>query len=179
MTIREKAICECYTGVCFCVREERNEVYKYLGELFGRPIQTLEILTLSEEIKNRSRGDFLAVCAGVYSDAVKRGEWRFFPYKNTDKQVVCSVCGHREYNEINGEQNADKYAEYNHCPHCGAQMREYIKTNAKHPDGFRDFSATFDEMRGLVDEIRGLVDGALHNVEKILGEQEVKENEID
>lgn len=69
MTLKEKAICEVFTGLCFCEGEERNEVYKYLEEIFGRPIFTHEMdEAFAVEAQARSRADFVKVCAGEYSE---------------------------------------------------------------------------------------------------------------
>lgn len=68
MTNREKAICEAYTGICFLTGEDRDEYYKYLEELFGRPVYTYEILALINDIKEYSRADFVKVCQGKYTE---------------------------------------------------------------------------------------------------------------
>lgn len=62
MTDREKAIVEAYTGVCMLTGEKTNEFYKYLAELFGRPVYTHEIGFLSDEIRARAKGDFIELC---------------------------------------------------------------------------------------------------------------------
>lgn len=61
MTLREKAICEVYTGVCFCVGEQRKAVYEYVGELLGRPAQTLDFY-FADRLKALARADFEAIC---------------------------------------------------------------------------------------------------------------------
>lgn len=68
MTNREKAICEAYTGICFLTGEDRDEYYKYLEELFGRPVYTHEIPALINDIKEYSRADFVKVCQGKYAE---------------------------------------------------------------------------------------------------------------
>lgn len=62
MNEREKAIVTAYTGIAMLQREGLNAFYKYLDELFGRPVYTHEIPRLAEEIKKRSRDDFIALC---------------------------------------------------------------------------------------------------------------------
>lgn len=62
MTPREKAICEVYTGVCFCVGEQRKAVYEYAGELLGRPVQTLDFYFMADRLKVLARADFEAIC---------------------------------------------------------------------------------------------------------------------
>lgn len=68
MTLREKAICEIATGVCFCVGDERKAVYEYASELIGRPIFTHELFTLSGKLKDKAIKDFAAVCLGKYKE---------------------------------------------------------------------------------------------------------------
>lgn len=62
MDDREKAIVTAYTGITMLTGERLMEFYKYLYELFGRPVYTHEIPRLAEEIKKRSRDDFVALC---------------------------------------------------------------------------------------------------------------------
>lgn len=62
MTEREKAIVTAYTGITMLQGEGLNVFYKYLEELFGRPIYTHEIPILADEIKKRSSNDFVALC---------------------------------------------------------------------------------------------------------------------
>ena len=69
MTLREKAICEVYTGVCFCVSHEREAVYRYASELIGRPIFTHEFHTLADVLKEKAREDFIAICQNRYREA--------------------------------------------------------------------------------------------------------------
>ena len=89
MTLKEKAICEVFTGLCFCEGEERNEVYKYLEEIFGRPIFTHEMdEAFAVEAQARSRADFVKVCAGEYSEENELTEkhwsecWQIAHYQN-------------------------------------------------------------------------------------------------
>ena len=62
MNEREKAIVTAYTGITMLQGEGLNAFYKYLDELFGRPVYTHEIPILADEIKKRSRDDFIALC---------------------------------------------------------------------------------------------------------------------
>lgn len=79
MTLKEKVICEAYTGICFCTGEDRNELYKYLAEKMGRPVYSHEFATNFEKIRDISREDFVKVCKGDYSETsketVRHGEW--------------------------------------------------------------------------------------------------------
>ena len=62
MTIRECAIVMAHTGICMLEGDAFNEFYKYLEELFGRPVYTHEIAFMENEIKERSRPDFIRLC---------------------------------------------------------------------------------------------------------------------
>lgn len=67
MTLRECAIVEAYTGICMCAGEKREEFYKYVDEIMGRPLWTHEHYLLREEIKERAKPDFLRLCAEAES----------------------------------------------------------------------------------------------------------------
>ena len=62
MTNREKAIVTAYTGISMLNGENIYEFYKYLEELYGRPVYTFEIPFL--DIQERSKEDFIALCKG-------------------------------------------------------------------------------------------------------------------
>lgn len=65
MTIRECAIVEAYTGYCMLTEDRKNDAYKYLGELLGRPVQTWELATekMQKIIHEKSKPDFINLCA--------------------------------------------------------------------------------------------------------------------
>lgn len=60
MTDREKAIVTAYTGVNMLEGEKLDELYKYLKELYGRPVYTHEIPFL--DIREKAKEDFIALC---------------------------------------------------------------------------------------------------------------------
>lgn len=60
MTDREKAIVTAHTGINMLVEEKLNALYKYLSELYGRPVYTHEFLTL--DIAEKSKPDFIELC---------------------------------------------------------------------------------------------------------------------
>lgn len=62
MTTRECAIVMAHTGICMLKGESFDEYYKYLHELFDRPVYTHEIPFIADEIKKRSREDFIRLC---------------------------------------------------------------------------------------------------------------------
>lgn len=63
MTDREKAIVMAYTGVTMLKDDKLQIFYKYVEEIMGRPILTHEMAQLADEIKEKSKDDFMALCA--------------------------------------------------------------------------------------------------------------------
>lgn len=64
MTKRECAIVMAYTGIVMLAGENLYIYYKYIEELFGRPVQTFEFAseTIDKKIKELSKNDFLKLC---------------------------------------------------------------------------------------------------------------------
>lgn len=64
MTLKERVIVETYTGFCMTTGEERNEFYKYIAELMGRPVYTMELADkeIQRQLKEKSLDDFKALC---------------------------------------------------------------------------------------------------------------------
>lgn len=73
MTPRERAIVETYTGFCMATGEQRNEVYKYMNEIMARPVYTHELALkeVQEELKAKSKGDFINLCRMPQTQADK------------------------------------------------------------------------------------------------------------
>jgi hypothetical protein len=65
MTDSERAIIMAYTGVCMLKGDKLNIFYKYIEELLGYPVWTHELADqkLWDKIKEKSKSDFLALCA--------------------------------------------------------------------------------------------------------------------
>jgi len=61
MTEKERVIVSAYTGVLMC---NFSELHKYVEQKLGRPVFTHEFTDkdIIEEIKERVRDDFLALC---------------------------------------------------------------------------------------------------------------------
>ena len=70
MTYRECAIVEAYTGFCMLTGKERKYLYEYLEEIMGRPVYTHELAVddVCKEIRNKSKPDFLELCATAKED---------------------------------------------------------------------------------------------------------------
>ena len=64
MTDREKAIVMAYTGTAMLVGEKFSIFHKYIEDILGRPVWTHELAdhTVMEEIKEKSKSDFLELC---------------------------------------------------------------------------------------------------------------------
>jgi len=62
MTDREKAIVMAYTGVCMLTGDKFQIFHKYVEDIMGRPVMTHEIGRFADEIKDKSRADFIALC---------------------------------------------------------------------------------------------------------------------
>lgn len=102
MTNREKAICEVYTGICFCAGEQRKHVYEYAGELMGHPVLTHEFCDLAQTLRDRATEDFIAICKAEPTTAGQ-------PEPMTREKILDAakrcVCGDREQDYGTPEQN--------------------------------------------------------------------------
>lgn len=63
MTKKECAIVMAYTGACMLSGDDFNIFHEYVEKLMGKPIWTHEIGYLETEIKEKSKKDFLRLCA--------------------------------------------------------------------------------------------------------------------
>lgn len=65
MTDKEKAIVMAYTGVCMLSGDKFQIFHKYVEEIMGRPVYTHEmaIKAIDDEIKEKAKADFIALCA--------------------------------------------------------------------------------------------------------------------
>ena len=62
MTCRECAIVEAFTGNCMLTGDKTEHFYKYVEEIMGKPIYSHELPAYEEEIKEKSRDDFINLC---------------------------------------------------------------------------------------------------------------------
>lgn len=60
LTVREAAIVSAYTGFLI---GEFHEVHRYVEEILGRPVQTLELASdeIEKEIHEKAQADFCAI----------------------------------------------------------------------------------------------------------------------
>ena len=65
MTLKERVIVETYTGYCMTAHTERDEVYKYMAEIMGRPVFTHELASkeIQDQLKEKAKADFIALCS--------------------------------------------------------------------------------------------------------------------
>ena len=64
MTKHECAIIMTHTGICMLAGEDLNIFHKYVEDIMGRPVFTdeMEMGVIADEIKERSKADFLKLC---------------------------------------------------------------------------------------------------------------------
>ena len=78
MTDREKAIVMAHTGVCMLTGDKFQIFHKYVEDIMGESIYTHEIAGFVDEIKERSKQDFLKLCESLEQepceDCISR-EW--------------------------------------------------------------------------------------------------------
>lgn len=62
MTKQEKIIVSAYTGVLMC---DFGDLHEYIEKIMGRPVWTHELANkqVVDEIKEKSKQDFLRLCA--------------------------------------------------------------------------------------------------------------------
>ena len=68
MTDREKAIVMAYTGICMLTGDKLNIFHKYVEDILDKPVFTHELGLLADEIKKKSKADFMALCASETSN---------------------------------------------------------------------------------------------------------------
>lgn len=62
ITKRECAIITAFTGVNMLTGTDLRYLYEYVSELLGHSVQTIELATLADEIKEKAKPDFLELC---------------------------------------------------------------------------------------------------------------------
>lgn len=66
MTDHERAIITAYTGITMLAGDKFQIFHKYIEDILGRPVFTHELAdpAVWEEIKEKSKKDFLELCSG-------------------------------------------------------------------------------------------------------------------
>ena len=62
MTNEERAIVMAYTGACMLTEDKFHIFHEYVEKLMGRPVYTHELYSLADEIKEKSKEDFIKLC---------------------------------------------------------------------------------------------------------------------
>lgn len=64
MTLKERVIVEAYTGYCMTTGDERNEFYKYIADVMGRPVFSHELADeeIVSELRDRVKLDSINLC---------------------------------------------------------------------------------------------------------------------
>ncbi len=128
MTDREKAIIMAYTGISMLSGDKIDEFYKYLSELYGRPVYTHEIITL--DIEHKSKPDFLKLCEEEQPEqhwipcsktfdipdheimaCDRYGNFLFGYLTYEDDQWLCESDGEMMYNPIAWSEKPEPYRE--------------------------------------------------------------------
>ena len=68
MTKQECSIVMAHTGITMLQGRDINIFYEYLEKLIGRPVYTHEIPILCDEIKNKSKKDFIKLCENATNE---------------------------------------------------------------------------------------------------------------
>ena len=117
MTDREKAIVMAYTGVAMLTGDKLDIFYKYLAELFDRPVFSHELATqeMTDKIKEKSKPDFIKLCRET-TEPIRHAQY--------NKYDCCTVCG----SGIPTDYKLDyiERSEVQYCYYCGAKMDEVI-----------------------------------------------------
>ena len=87
MTDREKAIVMAYTGACMLTGDKFQIFHKYVEDIMGRSIWTHEMAQLADEIKEKSKDDFMSLCADENSN-----EWIPVKYNRPIVGQDVEVC---------------------------------------------------------------------------------------
>ena len=77
MTDYEKTIVMAYTGKCMLHGEKLDLLYRYVSRLLGHPVFTHDLADhdVWEEIKAKSKDDFIALCVDDYQALCATGEY--------------------------------------------------------------------------------------------------------
>lgn len=74
MTDKERAVIMAYTGVTMLTGDKFRIFHEYVDNVLGRPIMTHELPFLANEIKGKSRDDFIRLCRFDILDKAESGD---------------------------------------------------------------------------------------------------------
>lgn len=123
MTDREKAIVMAYTGICMLTEDKFQIFHKYVEDIMGRPVYTHELAyrDVQDEIKEKAKADFIALCAEQESCENMAGD-----------RVTCKDCKHLCHIEdapkvlVCGKHNCQQVSKNYYCADAESE-EEYEK----------------------------------------------------
>lgn len=145
MTDREKAIVMAYTGVCMLAGDKLQIFHKYVEDIMGKPIWTHEMgdKAVVDEIKEKSKADFIALCADESDPSEPTVTYKGKLLKYTEDGFVNKYCRKNVGKTDNSSENSNKWIPVSErLPN----NHEYIKNNGLFnvSDGNRSYSEWFD-----------------------------------
>jgi len=147
MTDREKAIVMAHTGICMLTGTKFPIFHKYIEDILGRPVQTLELGTefVRDEIKERSWDDFITLCSEEQDqcgDCISRSE--------TYKKMLDLQCKKRErYLDIDDVHNVIyKMPPVSLMPKMGRWRKVSMDKYVQHATYYYECSECRDEIIG-------------------------------
>jgi len=112
MTLKERVIVETLTGYCMTRGQERDELFKYMGELLGRPVfaHELGIEEIQKQLKEKALPDFRALCLSeaAWSEA-KKNIWELLPHYLASNYDMAKHLGALMERYNNGERTLELY----------------------------------------------------------------------
>ena len=91
MTKRECAVIMTYTGVCMLTGDDIKYFYEYIAELIERPAFSHEIPSLSDDLKEKAKPDFIRICREAAEPKAKTNGDRI--RKMTDDAELLEAIG--------------------------------------------------------------------------------------
>lgn len=103
MTDREKAIVMAHTGICMLTGDKFQIFHKYIEDIMGRPVFIHELgdRAIEKEIKEKTKDDFMALCADENSsENPNRSEIKQKCDRINSLASVLPYAPHREIQEL-------------------------------------------------------------------------------
>lgn len=116
MTDKEKAIIMAHTGITMLTGDKFSIFHKYIEDILGRSVWTHELAdrAICEEIKEKSKADFLEICA----EDEPEGEWA-----RHDEWVNGEYVGGFYHVNCTCEDGYFVKWRMKYCGNCGAPMK--------------------------------------------------------
>ena len=132
MTAKEAAVIQIFTGTVMLKGDQLKYAYEYASKLIGRPIYTHEFYTLEEELKERSREDFIEICKNLTEE------------NKDDKNQRCPVGG------VDRTQKVDKISLQN-----AVETPFWMAVWAAEPGREIEVRMSYDDLKIICDLIDG------------------------